>query len=194
MVFWNNDLWIMMHHKFICLLCVHHFSFFFVSSWCNQIIMIIFFVFFKLFDFDGFFYWWTVCQTKVQTIDVRGPLFKVIWKKNICSFKAQRGNNKGSHFVFYDKETWPHIISKTWLFSLSRNFNSRKKMVHVKVCPLLLFFFFSKPPFQVFSLADIFFFFFFFMLRDLLAVYPGQCAPFMLILHEIQNVGFMVKM
>jgi len=32
------------------------------------------------------------------------------------------------------------------------------------------------------------------MLRDLLAVYPGQCAPFMLILHEIQNVGFMVKM
>jgi len=29
MVFWNNDLWIMLHHKFICLLCVHHFSFFF---------------------------------------------------------------------------------------------------------------------------------------------------------------------
>ena len=48
MVFWNNDLWIMLHHKFICLLCVHHFSFFLnidspsFSSWCNQIIIIIF--------------------------------------------------------------------------------------------------------------------------------------------------------
>ena len=36
-----------------------------------------------------------------------------------------------------------------------------KKIFHVKVCPLLLFFFLPKPPFQVFSLADIFFLFFF---------------------------------
>ena len=60
MVFWNNDLWIMLHHKFICLLCVHHFffskhrfsffSFFVVSSWCNQIIIIIF--------FQTFWFWW----------------------------------------------------------------------------------------------------------------------------------------
>jgi len=32
------------------------------------------------------------------------------------------------------------------------------------------------------------------MLKDLLAVYPGQCALFMLILYEIQNVGFMMEM
>jgi len=62
MVSRKNDLWIMLHHKFICLLCVHHFSFFFCffslnidnlfffSSWCNQIIIIIlFFVFFQIF-------------------------------------------------------------------------------------------------------------------------------------------------
>jgi len=30
MVSWKNDLWIMLHHKFICLLCVHH-SFFLTS-------------------------------------------------------------------------------------------------------------------------------------------------------------------
>jgi len=60
----------------------------------------------------------------------------------------------------------------------------------LKFVPCFYSFFLPKPPFQVFSLADIFFF----MLRDLLTVYPGQCAPFMLILHEIQNVGFMVKM
>ena len=147
MVFWNNDLWIVLHHKFICLLCVHNFSFFlnidspsflldvtkspssFFLSFSNFLILV------------DFFNWWTVCQTKVQTINVRWLLFKVIWKKNICSFKSQRGN-KGSHFVYYDKEAWPHIISKTWLFSLSRNFNSRKKkLVHVKVYPLFLFFF-----------------------------------------------------
>jgi len=32
------------------------------------------------------------------------------------------------------------------------------------------------------------------MLRDLLAIYLGQCAPFLLILHEIQNVGLRVEM
>jgi len=31
------------------------------------------------------------------------------------------------------------------------------------------------------------------MLRDLLAVYLRQCVPFMLILHEIQNVGFRLE-
>ena len=84
------------------------------------------------------------------------------WKKNICSFQAQRGN-KGSHFVFYDKETWPHIISQTWLFSLSRNFNSGKKnwfMLQFVPC-FYSCFFLPKPPFQVFSLADIFFYFYF---------------------------------
>ena len=87
-----------------------------------------------------------------------GTLFKVIWKKNICSFKAQRGNNKGWHFfLFNDKETWPHIISKTWLFSF-KSFNSGRKLVHVTGC--LFFFFLPKPPFQVFSLADIFYFYF----------------------------------
>jgi len=30
MVFCNNVLWIMLHHKFICLLCVHHFFFLFL--------------------------------------------------------------------------------------------------------------------------------------------------------------------
>ena len=128
------------------------------SSWS-------FFCLFQTFWFWWiFFYWWTVCQTKVQTINVRWPLFKVIWKKKICSFKSQRGN-KGSHFVFYHKETWPHIISKTWLFSLSRNFNSRKKKwFMLKFVPCFYPFFYSfilpKPPFQVFSLADIFFFLF----------------------------------
>jgi len=112
----------------------------FFSSWCNQIIIIIFLSFSNFFDSDGFFYWWTVYQTRVQTINVRWPLFKVIWKKNICSFKSQRGN-KGSHFVFYDKETWPHIISKTWLFFFQEILTQEKKMVHVTVCPLLFFFF-----------------------------------------------------
>jgi len=147
MVSWKNDLWTMLHHKFVCLSCVHHFSFFLNIDFPFFLLDVtkssssFFFVYFKLFDSHGFFYWWIVCQTKVQTINVRWPLFKVIWKKNICSFKSQMGN-KGSHFVFYDKETWPHIISKTWLFFLSRNFNSRrKKMVHVEICPMLLFFF-----------------------------------------------------
>ena len=95
MVFWNNDLWIMLHHKFICLLCVHHFSFFSLNIDSFFFLLDVtkssssfFCLFQNFFDSDGFFYWWTVYQTKVQTINVRWPLFKVIWKKNICSFKS----------------------------------------------------------------------------------------------------------
>ena len=60
-VSWKNDLWIVMHHKFICLLCVHHFFFFSL----NIDSLFFFFLldvtkssssfFFKLFDSDGFF-------------------------------------------------------------------------------------------------------------------------------------------
>jgi len=51
MVFWNNDLWIMLHHKFICLLCVHYFFLNIASSlffWCDQNVII--------FSFSNLFY------------------------------------------------------------------------------------------------------------------------------------------
>ena len=148
-VSWKNDLWIMMHHKFICLLCVHHFSFFFskhrfsfffVSSWCNQIIIIIFFVFFKFFDSDGFFYGWTVCQTRVQTINVRWPLFKV---RKIFALLSLKGVTKDHTLCFMIKKHGDTSFPKHNYFFFQEILTQEKKMVHVKVCPLLFSFFYS---------------------------------------------------
>jgi len=140
----HKDLWKMLHPKFISLFCVPHLFFKYrFSSFFLDVTKSSSFFFFKLFYFDGYFFFIgepfvkQKCKHYVNRRWEGNPCSK-FWNKNICSFRAQRGN-KGSHFVFYDKETWPHIISKTWLFSLSRNFNSGKNLVHVTVCPLLLF-------------------------------------------------------
>jgi len=171
MVFWKNDLWIMLHHKFICLLCVHHFSFFLnidspffflldVTKSSSSSFFLSFSNFLILMDF---FYWWTVCQTKVQTINVRWPLFKVIWKKNICSFKAQRGNNKGWHFFFLMIKKHGHTsFPKHDYFLFQEVSTQEENWFMLQVVPYFYscLFFLPKPPFQVFILADIFYFLF----------------------------------
>ena len=64
-VFWNKDIWIMLHPKFICLFCVHHlFAFFFFSKYRFSFCFFLmwphhhhhhFFLFFKIFYFDELF-------------------------------------------------------------------------------------------------------------------------------------------
>jgi len=120
-------------------------SLIFVSSWCNQIIIIIiiFFFFLKIFDSDGFFfYWWTVCQTKVQTINVRWPLFKVIWKKKKIALLSLKGVTKNHILRFMIKKHGHTSFPKHDYFLLQEVSTQEKTLVHVTVCPLLLFLFF----------------------------------------------------
>ena len=158
----HKDLWKMLHPKFIWLFCVPHYFPNIVSllfSWCDQIIII--------FLFQTFLFWWiffllvnhlsnksanimsTVGErvTLVQSFGIKTFArlgLKGVTKDNILCFMIKKHGHtsfpKHDYFLFQEILTQERI----WF------------MLQFVPCSYSCLSFF-KPPFQVFSLADIFY-------------------------------------